>query len=76
MKISKILKIKKPDNNNDADKSYTDKCQKYIDFSYVQKIICCYDNKFSKPVQIKQGQKAVYKFIESCLNKLIIVKKI
>lgn len=52
-----------PDNNED-NKSHTDKCQKHTDFSYGYKFACCYNDKFSKPVQIYRDKKAVYMFIE------------
>ena len=42
------------------DKSY----QKHKDCGYGYKIVCRYDDKYSKPVQIYRGGDAVYKFME------------
>ena len=51
-------------------KSYTEAYQKHTDFCYVYKVVCCYDDKYSKPVQIYKGEKAVYNL---CWKKLNIV---
>lgn len=32
------------------------------------KKLCCYDDRYSKPVQIYKGENAVYKFIEKMLE--------
>ena len=45
-------------------KSFTEAYQKHTDCGYGYKVICCYDNKHSKPEQIYRGEKAVYKFME------------
>ena len=34
------------------------------------KVVCCYDDKYSKPVQIYRGEKAVYKFMEKMLEEV------
>ena len=54
-------------NNN---KSYTEAYQKHIDCGYGYKVVCCYDDKYTKPVQIYRGEKAVYKFMESMLEEV------
>ena len=46
------------------DKSY----QKHKDCGYGHKIVCRYDDKYSKPVQIYRGENAVYKFMEQMLE--------
>ena len=52
------------------DKSYTEAYQKHIDCGYAYKVVCCYDDQYSKPVQIYKGQKAVYKFMENMLDEV------
>ena len=46
------------------DKSYTESYQNHKDCGFGYKIVCCYDDKYSKPVQNYRGEKAVYKFME------------
>ena len=60
-------------NNN---KSYTEAYQKHTDCGYGYKIVCCYDDKYSKPVQIYRGKKAVYKFMEAMLEEVKYCKKV
>ena len=50
------------------DKSYTEAYQKHIDCGYGYKVVCCYDDKYSKPVQIHRGENAVHKFMENMLE--------
>ena len=54
-------------NNNE---SYTEAYQKHTDCGYAFKVVCCYDNKYSKPIQIYRGPKAVYKFMEAMLKEV------
>ena len=61
----------KPNN----DKSYTEAYQKHTDCSYGYKVVCCYDDKYTKPVQIYRGEKAVYKFMEAMLEEVKYCKK-
>ena len=58
------------------DKSFTEEYQKHIDCSYGYKVVCCYDDKFSKPVQIYRGKDAAYKFLEKMLDEVRHCKKI
>ena len=58
------------------DKSYTEAYQKHTDCGYGYKIVCCYDDKYTKPIQIYRGEKAVYKFMENMLEELKYCKKI
>lgn len=53
-----------PKNNE----SYTEAYQKHTDCGYGYKVVCCYDDKYSKPIQIYRGQKALYKFMEAMLK--------
>ena len=34
------------------------------------KVVCCYDDKYSKPIQTYQGENAVYKFKEQMLEEV------
>ena len=52
------------------DKSYTEAYQKHTDCGYGYKVVCCYDDKYTKPVQIYRGEKAVYKFMEKMLKEV------
>ena len=58
------------------DKSYTEAYQKHVDCGYGYKVVCCYDDKYSKPVQIYRGEKAVYKFMEAMLDEVKYCKKV
>ena len=60
-------------NNN---KSYTEAYQKHADCGYGYKIVCCYDDKYSKPVTIYRGEKAVNKFMEAMLEEVKYCTKI
>ena len=51
-------------------KSYTEAHQKHTDCGYGYKVVCCYDDKYSKPVQIYRGENAVYKFMENMLEEV------
>ena len=58
------------------DKSYTEAYQKHTDCGYGYKIVCCYDDKYSKPVTTYRGEKAVYKFMEAMLEEVKYCKRI
>ena len=60
-------------NNN---KSYTESYQKHTDCGYGYKVVCCYDDKYSKPVTIYRGENAVYKFLEKMLYEVNYCKKV
>ena len=59
-----------------SDKSYTEAYQKHTDCGYGYKVICCYDEKYTKPIQIYRGEKAVYKFMENMLEEVKYCKKV
>ena len=59
-------------NNN---KSYTKEYQRHTDCGYGYKVVCCYDDKYTKPIQIYRGEKAVYKFMEAMLEEVKYCKK-
>ena len=50
------------------DKSYTETYQNHKDCGYGYKVVCCYEDKYSKPVQIYRGENAVHKFMENMLE--------
>ena len=58
------------------DKSYTETYQKHTDCGYGYKVVCCYDDKYSKPTTTYRGEKAVYKFMEAMLEEVKYCKKI
>ena len=58
------------------DKSYTEAYQKHTDCGYRYKIVCCYDDKYSKPITIYRGEKAVYKFMEAMLEEVKYCMKV
>ena len=58
------------------DKSYTEAYQRHTDCGYGYKVVCCYDDKYTKPLQIYRGEKAVYKFMEAMLDEVKYCKKI
>ena len=60
----------------DSNKSYTEAYQKHTDCGYGYKVICCYDDKHTKPIQIYRGEKAVYKFMENMLEEVKYCKKV
>ena len=62
----------KPNN----DKSYTEAYQKHTDCGYGYKVVCCYDDQYTKPVQIYRGEKAVYKLMEKMLEEVNYCKKV
>ena len=60
----------------DTDKSYTEAYQRHVDCGYGYRLVCCYDDKYSKPVQIYRGPNAVYKFMEKMLEEVKYCKKV
>ena len=51
-------------------KSYTEAYQNHEDCGYGYKVVCCYKNKYSKPIQTYRGENAVYKFMEKMLEEV------
>ena len=58
------------------DRSYTEAYQKHTDCGYGYKVVCCCDDKYSKPITIYRGEKAVYKFMEAMLEEVKYCKKV
>ena len=46
------------------DKSYMEAYQTHKDCGYGYKIVCCYKNKYSKPIQTYRSENAAYEFME------------
>ena len=61
----------------DKDKrSYTEAYQTHEDCGYGYKVICCYDDKYSKYTSIYRGENAVYKFMEKMLEEVEYCKAV
>ena len=58
------------------EKSYTEAYQKHIDCGYGYKLVCHYNNEFSKPVQVFRGENAVYNFMEKMIEEVEWCKSI
>ena len=69
-----IEKIHGCKRNND--KSYTEAYQKHTDCGFGYKVVCCYDDKYSKEVKLFKGEKAVYKFMEEMLKEVKYCKNV
>ena len=59
-----------------GNKSYTEAYQRHTDCGYGYKVVCCYDDKYTKPEQIYRGENAVYKFLENMLEEVKYCKKV
>ena len=57
-------------------KSYTEAYQNHRDCGYGYKVVCCYDDKFTKEAVIYRGEKAVYKFLEAMLKEVRYCKNV
>ena len=66
-------KIQGCQQNNES--SYTEAYQRHTDCGYGYKVVCCYDDKYTKPIQLYRGEKAVYKFMENMLEEVKYCKK-
>ena len=58
------------------EKSYTEAYQKHTDCGYGYKIVCHYNDEFSKPVQVFRGENAVYNFMEKMIEEVEWCKSI
>ena len=59
-----------------TEKSYTEAYLKHTDCGYGYKVVCCYDNEYTKPVQSYRGENAVFKFMENMLEEVNWCKSI
>ena len=57
-------------------KSYTEQYQKHTACGYGYKVVCCYDDKFSKPIKIHRGEMAIHKFMKDMLAEVKYCKKV
>ena len=57
-------------------RSYTEAYQTHEDCGYGYKVICCYDDKYSKYTCIYSGENAVYKFMEKMLEEVKYCKAV
>ena len=57
-------------------KSYTDKYQKHTGWSYGYKVVCCYDDTYTKPVQVYRGEDSIKTFMEKMLSEAQYCQKI
>ena len=67
-------KIQGCQQNNES--SYTEAYQKHTDCGYGYKVVCCYDDKYTKQEQIYRGENAVYQFMEAMLEEVKYCKKV
>ena len=51
-------------------RSYTRTYQTHKDCGYGYKVVCYYRERYSKPIQMYQGENAVYKFMEKMLEEV------
>ena len=57
-------------------RSYTEAYQTHEDCGYGYKVVCCYDDKYSKQTCIYRGENAVYKFMERMLEEVEYCKTV
>ena len=57
-------------------RSYTEAYQTHEDCGSAYKVVCCYDDKYSKPIQTYLGENAVYKFMEKMLEEVEYCKAV
>ena len=62
--------------NEKNKRSYTEAYQTHKDCGSAYKVICCYNDKYSKPIQTYRGGNAVYKFMEKMLEEVEYCKNI
>ena len=60
----------------DGNKSYIEAYQTHADCGFGYKVVCCYDDKYTKPIQIYRGEKSVYKFMENILEEVKYCKRV
>ena len=62
--------------NEKNERSYTEAYQTHEDCGYGYKVICCYDDKYSKYTSIYRGENAVYKFMEKMFEEVEYCKAV
>ena len=62
--------------NEKNKRSYTEAYQTHEDCGSAYKVVCCYDDKYSKDICINGGENAVYKFMENMLEEVEYCKAV
>ena len=62
--------------NEKNKRSYTEAYHTHEDCGYGYKVVCCYDDKYSKYTCIYRGENAVYKFMEKMLEEVKYCKTV
>ena len=62
--------------NEKNKRSYTKAYQTHKDCGYRYKLVCCYDDKYSKDICIYRGENAVYTFMEKMLEEVEYCKAV
>ena len=57
-------------------KSYTEQYQKHTACGYGYKVVCFYDDNFSKPIKIYRGEMAIHKFMNDMLAEVEYCEKV
>ena len=57
-------------------KSHTEQYQKHTACGYGYKVVCFYDDKFSKPIKIYRGEMAIHKFMKDMLAEVKYCQKV
>ena len=71
---SLLQKVERSQPDNDG--SYTEKFQRHLDCGSAYKVVCCYDDKYSKDICIYRGENSVHKFLEMMLEEVNYCKDI
>ena len=69
-KVQGCKQSEEMENEKNKERSYTEAYQTHEDCGCGYKVICCYDDKYSKPIQTYRGENAVYKFMEKMLEEV------
>ena len=62
--------------NEKNKRSYMEAYQTHEDCGYGYKVVCCYDDKYSKDICIYRGENAVHKFMEKMLKEVKYCKAV
>ena len=62
--------------NEKNKRSYTEAYQTHEDCGCAYKVVCCYDDKYSKDICIYRGENAVYRFMEKMLEEVKYCKAV
>ena len=66
----KVQGCKQSEEMEKEKRSYTEAYQNHEDCGYGYKVVCCYKDKYSKPIQTYRGENAVYKIMERMLEEV------